>query len=223
MSIRTISHEGFHPSARQSSSQTHLSLEGASITDQELEAILKQYPKLKSLDLSECVNLTDACLAYIPHTIQILSLRSMPYLTEKCLDHLASFSNLVSLDLSETSFRMGGLEKLKDLPHLKHFYLWRCHYLKDSDLAWLSPKSLFHIDVSYSRQLTDKCLPFLKGAHVVNLDGLNFITDKGCLAFQKSDQLQRISLVRCRQITENVASNFPSTCAVQLGTLKAKL
>lgn len=192
-----------------------LSLEGLPATDQDIEILMSYCPILRSCDLSECTEISGSCLKKMPSSLQHLFLRGLPNLTEECLDHLSTLSLLTTLDLSQNHFDLTHLKKLVNLKNLENLYFWQCRVLKNKDIEWLSGKRLKKLDLSFCTQLTDECLPFIKSAKKIYLDGVNYITNEGFAAFSDAVQLETISLSRCRRITQAVISNFPCQTRVE--------
>jgi len=193
-----------------------LSLEGLPVTDQDLKILLSYCPLLEFCDLSECTLLTDEGINQLSlPNIKHLFLRGLPLLKGNFLDHLATFTNLETLDLSQTNLKFTNLHKLKHLNHLNVLYFWQCRQLKDQDLEWLREKNLKVLDVSYCTSLTDKCTSMLVGVKTIFLDGVNYISDKGLDPLIHSPQLEKISLYRCRRITETAIHSFPEKVIVE--------
>ncbi len=193
-----------------------LSLEGLPVTNDDLKIILSYCPSLKWCDLSECTLLTDEGLKCIPLNIESLFLRGLPQLKGESLDYLvSSCPSLQTLDLSQTEINFSHLPKLANLPHLKVLLLWQCRKLEDSHLEWLKGKKFKHLDISYCTSLTDACTSALLGAKKIDLDGSNYLTDKGIKTLSHSGRLKEISLIRCKLITSAGISLFKKEVVVE--------
>lgn len=164
---------------------------------------LSRLTHLQHCDLSDCTELTDDGIASLPPSIQYLSLRGLPNLTENALVHVQKFDSLISLDLSQNCFLGNTLKKLVSLTQLDTLYLWQCRRLKDADLSWLEGKVMRRVDVSFCTQLTNIALRYFQKVNELSLDGCQYLTDDGLFLLSRAKHVRTVSFERCPRITSN--------------------
>jgi hypothetical protein len=146
--------------------------------------------------VSESTNFTNDVLANIPHGIERLYLRALPRMTDDIFDEFPKFPYLTALDLSESGLSFSKLHQLSGL-NLKDLFLWRSLNLQDEHLVWLAGKSLGRLDISFCRQLTDACLPYVTQVETLFVDQNNYITNEALSSLQESNpKIKEISNFR---------------------------
>src|SRR4029077_20907132 len=75
-----------------------LNLKDTEVTDQQLKEVIEACPKLESLNLERCYNLTNDTIENLPKKLQSLNLTNNRILTDAAVKHLPK--NLQSLDLT---------------------------------------------------------------------------------------------------------------------------
>ncbi len=148
----------------------HLDLSNSKITDDDLARIIKEYKNrgnLKSLNLYNCTNITDAGLAHLAGlSLTQLNLTICENITDAGLAHLKGLP-LTQLNLSAcTNITDAGLAHLENLP-LTHLNLNECRNITEAGLAHLENLPLTHLNLSECRNIS-KCRPCASGKSSFN-------------------------------------------------------
>ena len=136
------------------------------IQDAEL-AKLAEFPRLQSLNLAWCRQITDAGLAHLAELteLQTLNLTGCEEITDAGLSHLAWLENLQTLNLTACDrITDAGLVCLAKLTNLRTLNLSKCDEITDAGLAHLAGMTqLQELHLEECEELTDAGMTHLAG------------------------------------------------------------
>lgn len=187
-----------------------LNLRNATLTDGQLQVLIKNFPKLRDLNLSGCNGISNAALENLPNHVEKLNLSGCSQFTDEALRNLPK--NMRDLNLS-------GCSQLTDeatthLPeNISVLYLSGCHQLKSPNLKGLV--KLRELYLTGCTQLTDAVLGNLpRNLEVLDLRGCTQLTDA---AFDNltENNISYLNLSGCNQLKSPNFQHFG-----QLGNLK---
>ncbi|KAH7623687.1 hypothetical protein NADE_008510 [Nannochloris sp. 'desiccata'] len=177
---------------------TCLSLAGVSMQDSAAAELLPCFPKLKSLNLSRCVNVGDATLHALAHLGDSTSSSFTYGKKSSSTSSRESLSlSLEELDLSYTSISDEALFSiLPRLLRLKKLSLDSCSLLTDTSLKQLSSlQDLESLDLSDTAATNISMVAISRLPRIVNLN-LSFtqVNDWGLERVSKASTLKRLNL-----------------------------
>lgn len=142
-----------------------LDLHDTNITNQQLQFLTRYFPKLQSLNLSGCKQITDEGLNNLPETIYDLNLSGCAQLSDRALKNLPKY--IRKLNLSEcTQLKRPSFEEL----NLSELNLSGCSQLINEALQNL-PINLYELDLSGCNKLTSDVLSKLLEIQKLKLGG----------------------------------------------------
>ena len=112
-----------------------------STSDDELQDLVRKFPSLRSVDLSNCTQITDAGLAHLRGltSLENLNLHGCVHITDAGLAHLRGLIFLKDLNLSDCyKITDEGLAHLRGLISLEKLDLSRCYKITDAELKNLA-------------------------------------------------------------------------------------
>ena len=184
---------------------TQLNLEKSKVTDQDLEELFIACPKIQSLNLSDCRNLTNATIDKLPKGLQSLDLSSCKKLTDAAaLKKLPT--GLLSLNLIDC-WKLTDAAIDKFPAGLQSLDLSRCKQLTDASIDNL-PKDLQTLYLDYCGKLTDAAMDNLPiGLQSLNLYGCTPLTD--AIIDKLPAGLQTLGLSGCEKLTDAAIDKLP--------------
>lgn len=154
------------------------------LTDLQLQSLITAFPRLQTLELSHCSNITDEGLKLIDRLSDLikLSLRECTEISDQSLIMLGKMKKLQILDLSSCqNITDKGLKSLEQLKNLITLSLADCILITDEGLQVVE---------NYKKLKT------------LNLSRCKKITDNGLKPIQKIPELQSLSVLDCKLITD---------------------
>ena len=189
-----------------------ISLAGNSLTDAGLAAlvrVLRNYPQVTELDLSDCPDITDAGLLHLqslPHLTH-LNLSGCHHITDTGLGNLSSLVQLTHLNLSNCNdITNDGLPRLHRLTQLTHLNLSNCNGITNNGLNNLHPLAqLTYLNLSSCHNITNSGLgnlhPLAQLTYL-NLSNCQNIGN-GLQYLQSLTGLTHLTLSNCTRITND--------------------
>ncbi|NXI65787.1 DRC6 protein, partial [Anseranas semipalmata] len=122
--------------------------------------------KLRELNLTNCIHVTDASVTEIAqrcHQLTYLNLRHCENVTDAGIEALGNMSSLISIDISGTNISDMGLRALGFRGKIKQLSLSECKNISDTGIQEFckGTKHLEYCHVSYCPQLTDEAVKAL--------------------------------------------------------------
>ncbi|KAM6089687.1 F-box and leucine-rich repeat protein 13 isoform 3-T3 [Theristicus caerulescens] len=119
--------------------------------------------KLRELNLTNCIHVTDASVTEIAqrcHELTYLTLRHCENVTDAGIEALGNMSSLISIDISGTSISDMSLRALGHHGKIKELSVSECKNISDTGIQEFckGTKSLEYCHVSYCPQLTDEAV-----------------------------------------------------------------
>ncbi|KAM6287700.1 F-box and leucine-rich repeat protein 13 [Spheniscus humboldti] len=119
--------------------------------------------KLRELNLTNCIHVTDASVTEIAqrcHELTYLNLRHCENVTDAGIEALGNMSSLISIDISGTSISDMGLRALGCHGKIKELSISECKKISDTGIQEFckGTKYLEYCHVSYCPQLTDEAV-----------------------------------------------------------------
>ncbi len=183
--------------------------ETSPLVDSIISALGMCCPKLQTLDLRNCYNITDSGLESLKTltSLQTLDLFNCKKITDSGLEHLKALTSLQTLNLLNCGkITDKGLEHLKTLTSLQSLNLEDCYKITDRGLEHLKAlTSLQSLDLFNCEKITDNGLEHLKALtslQSLNLGGCDQITSSGFEHLKALTSLQTLNLAFCKKITD---------------------
>ncbi|CUG52742.1 receptor-type protein kinase, putative, partial [Bodo saltans] len=179
---------------------------------------------LQHLDLSACINISDASLQVISTLTQLQHLNLTGCSMIKDLSSIATLTQLKYLDLSLCKkLTDASLRTILSMTQLQHLKLnLSCHVTDTSIHAISALTRLQQLGLSYCNYVTDaglNAIATLTQLRRLDVSGNDRITDAGLRAISTLTQLQHLDLSGCSSIT-GVGLHFISQMELQLLNLR---
>ncbi|XP_063998627.1 LOW QUALITY PROTEIN: F-box and leucine-rich repeat protein 13 [Pogoniulus pusillus] len=185
--------------------------------------------KLRELNLSNCIHVTDASITEIGqrcHKLTYLNLCHCENVTDAGIEALGSISALLSIDLSGTNISDMGLRSLGQYGKIKDIAISECENISDTGIQEFckGTKYLERCDISCCPQLTDETLRSMAfHCHrltAVSIAGCPKMTDS-CIQYLAAGchYLRFLDVSGCIHLTDKALKHLWKGCK-RLQTLK---
>ncbi|XP_074873116.1 F-box and leucine-rich repeat protein 13 [Carettochelys insculpta] len=155
--------------------------------------------KLRELNLTNCIYVTDSSLMKIAqrcHNLTYLNIRYCESVTDGGIEALGNMTSLISIDISGTAVSDMSLVALGHIRRMKELSISECRKITDMGI-----------------QMTDLCIQYLSGVchylHFLDISGCVHLTDKTLKCLWKGcTQLRILKMLYCRNITKQAVLKY---------------
>ena len=192
-----------------------LKLRGLRITDRGL-TVLARLPKLRTLDLSHCIHVTDAGLRTLMHasstmhaTLEDLNLMDCPLISDQGASELVVLAALKRLNVSRCNLTDKGLDHVGRMPSLRSLNAAACKSITDPGFCrWRAP--LKSLNLSGCSEITDATVRNLVRPSLTNLNlsDCEQLTDAALHCLAACTELQTLDVSLCDRITRTGLSHL---------------